>query len=461
MLKKHIDTAKEAMKSQAAEEKPAKKKSDEMDFLPAYLEIMERPPANVARSFVFAIMAFCTIALTWSILGHVDIIASAPGQLQVGGRTKVIQAPENGEVRKILVTNGQRVQANEVLIELNPTTALAEMIRLTQQISHSSLEVARLNALTSEDPEKAFLPPAGADPVRVTAARIYLKSEFEEQQAQQQTFEAQLRENQTQQLSTQKVIKNTNSLLKNVTERYNRFKKLADQGNFPKLQLLEIEKEMLEQQRELEQQKSSLETLKTEAVTLNAQRAQQRAEWLRTLLQRLDEQSRSLIDYKQELVKAEEQSRLQSILAPVNGVVQELAIHTIGGVVTPAQELMKIVPEDAKLVGDIKVLNKDAGFVRPEQLVEVKIDSFPYTKYGTIKGKVLHISRDAVEDEDLGQVFKTRIQLDQDHVVVKGEKVLLTAGMSVTAEIKTGDRRIIDFLLDPIQNYIDTAITVK
>ena len=457
MIGNHLKAVREALRGQAKEEKPAKKKAEELDFLPAYLEIMERPPSNVARLFVFSIMVLCLITLAWSILGRVDIIASSPGQLIVGQRSKTIQAPENGEVTGILVRDGQHVVAGDPLIKLNPVRAEADARRLAQQIAHSSLEVARLTALITDDPAGNFRAPPGADTVRVQAAQAYLISEYNEQRSKIRTFEAQLRENTARQASTNRVIEGTRSLLANVTERFERFRKLAEKGNYPKLQLLEVEQEMLEQKRELEEQQSNLAQLEAEATTLQAQMAQAGAEWRRTLLSRLDEERRTLIDYQQEYVKALETSRLQTIVAPVDGVVQELAMHTIGGVVTPGLELMKVVPRDAELEAEIKVLNKDKGFVRAGQPVEIKVDSFPYTKFGTIKGEVLHVSNDALEDEDLGPVFQSRIRLSQDHIKVDGEAVPLTAGMRVTAEIKTGDRRVIEFVLDPLKEYASEA----
>ena len=461
MIGKHIDAIRQALRLQASEDKPARKKSDELDFLPAYLEIMERPPSNVARLFVFSIMALCVIALSWSILGKVDIIASSPGQLVIGGGSKTIQAPENGEVTAILVRDGQIVKEGDPLIKLNPTKAQAEIIRLRQQIDHSSLEVARLTALVSDDPEGNFTPPADADPARIELVRAYMMGEYREAQAKILTFKAQLSENEARRETTERVVRNTASLLANVTERFERFSKLADKGNYPKLQLLEIEKEMLEQKRELEEQQSSLKQLEGEARTLTAQMEQSHAEWRRTLLTRLDEQRRSLIDYEQELVKALEIGRLQTIVAPTGGRVQELAIHTIGGVVTPGLELMKVVPEEADLEAEIKLLNKDAGHVIAGQPVEVKVDSFPYTKFGTIKGEVLHKAGDSTEDEDLGLVYFSRVRLDQLFINVEGEQVPLTAGMRVTAEIKTGDRRVIDFLLDPLKEYASTALNPR
>lgn len=153
-----------------------------------------------------------------------------------------------------------------------------------------------------------------------------------------------------------------------------------------------------------------------------------------------------------------EKQRQQSLRAPVAGVIQQLAIHTLGGVVTSAQPLMVLVPENHQLELDVMVLNKDVGFVLPGQAVEVKVDSFPYTRFGTLSGEVKHISRDAMEDQQLGLVFPARIRLHSDTLMVEGKPVRLSAGMAVSVEIKTGQRRVIDYLLSPLQEYQSEAM---
>ncbi|WMN99777.1 HlyD family type I secretion periplasmic adaptor subunit [Vibrio parahaemolyticus] len=160
----------------------------------------------------------------------------------------------------------------------------------------------------------------------------------------------------------------------------------------------------------------------------------------------------------QELVKANNAIRQQVLLAPVNGTVQQLQVNTLGGVVQPAEELMVIVPEDALLEVEAKLLNKDVGFVIPGQTVEVKIDTFPYTKYGTVPADVVHVSRDAVKDEQFGMVFPVRIRLQKDNIKVEENLVPLQPGMTVVAEIKTGQRRVIEYLLSPLQQYQSEAM---
>ncbi|MNZ68644.1 Hemolysin secretion protein D, chromosomal [compost metagenome] len=155
----------------------------------------------------------------------------------------------------------------------------------------------------------------------------------------------------------------------------------------------------------------------------------------------------------QELKKAEQRNRLMALTAPVDGTVQQLAIHTQGGVVTEAQPLMVIVPSDAPVEVEAMLENKDIGFVRAGQEVEVKVETFTFTKYGVVHGTVLNISNDAIEDEKLGLVYGARIQLRENHIRVGDQNVALSPGMAVRVEVKTDKRRVIDYFLSPLKQY--------
>ena len=156
---------------------------------------------------------------------------------------------------------------------------------------------------------------------------------------------------------------------------------------------------------------------------------------------------------EQELKKATQRSDLQDLIAPVDGVVARLAIHTVGGVVKPAEAVMTIVPMDEQLEVEAQVLNKDIGFVEVGQPAEVKLETFPFTRYGIIEGSVIDVSSDAVQDEKQGFIYPTRVALTRATMEVNGKTVNLAPGMTATVEIKTGTRRAIEFILAPLLRY--------
>ncbi|AON55122.1 hemolysin secretion-related transmembrane protein [Herbaspirillum seropedicae] len=161
---------------------------------------------------------------------------------------------------------------------------------------------------------------------------------------------------------------------------------------------------------------------------------------------------------QQDQRRADEHSKLLKLVAPVTGTVQQLTVHTIGGVVPAAQPLMQIVPQDSQIEVEAMLENKDVGFVEIGQVAEVKIDAFDYTKYGTLPARVVHISRDAIQDEKKGLLYSARIVLDQSSLIVDGRKVQLSAGMAANVEIKTGNRRVIEYALSPLIRHQKEAL---
>ncbi|RDH42023.1 HlyD family type I secretion periplasmic adaptor subunit [Zooshikella ganghwensis] len=457
-IKQHLKVALSAWRQQRKEPKPEKRKAHEYDFLPAYLEVTERPPTPYGRAFLLGICALVIIALAWSIIGRIDIIASATGKLIVSSRTKVIQPIETAEVIGIHVQDGQFVKKGDVLIELNPTGAAADVKRLTEQLQFAKVDIARWQALRQENPVDSFKPEINAPEHYVQQARHLLQSQVDEREAALETIDSELSQSAAQLSSTQAEIISQSKVLSTKEKRLAAQRKLVERDAFPRLQMLELEEETLSLRSELGVLRNKVKELEAAAVTIKDRRKQTIRQWSREDRQELNEAQKRVAEYTQERIKAIEKNRLQTLKAPVDGVVQQLEIHTIGGVVSPAQQLLVIVPENALLEAEALVLNKDIGFVVAGQPVEIKIDSFPYTKYGTIAGTIKHVSRDAVEHEQLGLVFPARIEMEKDVINVDGEEIKLGAGMSITAEIKTGDRRVIEYLLSPLQEYQSEAL---
>ena len=180
-----------------------------------------------------------------------------------------------------------------------------------------------------------------------------------------------------------------------------------------------------------------------------------------TRRQAMDEmaQARRLADAShQDAQRAEASGALLQITAPVDGTVQQLQIHTVGGVVPAAQPIMQIVPSQGPLEVEAFVENKDVGFIHAEQTVAIKVQAFEYTKYGTLPARVVHISRDAIPDEKKGLLYAVRIALEDDSLLVDGRRAALGPGMAITAEIKTGDRRVIEYVLSPLLRHADEAL---
>jgi hemolysin D len=451
----------------------------ERDFLPAALEIIETPASPAGRAIGYAIVLFFAVAVAWACIGQVDVIATARGKIIPSARTKLIQPLEIGTVRAIHVQEGQAVQAGDLLIELDPTATVAEVDRLSVDLVAAELDAARLRAVLSDarDPLAAFVPPPAADASQVRLQRQFLFNQLAEQRAKLAVLDRQRAQHEGDRAAVAATVAKLTAAIPMLAERASIKRYLADQGTSSKMSALELEQSLTEYEHELLVQKSRLAEAEGALAGIAESRIQTAAEFRRTASGDLATAEQKVGGLTQELVKAVQKTSLQRLTAPVDGTVQQLAVHTIGGVVTPAQQLMVIVPRDSGLEIEAMIENKDIGFVAEGNPAEIKIETFNFTKYGLLHGTVMHLSRDTVAPDraDPGAadgrqqppsqqssqqepVYTARISLERDSMEVDGHPIALGPGMAVTAEIKTGRRRVIEYLLSPVLKYQHESI---
>ena len=446
----------------------------ERAFLPAALEIVETPASPTLRVTSALIVLFLASALVWSYVGKVDIIATAPGKVVVRGRTKVVQPSDTGVVRAIHVADGDRVEPGKVLIELDATMPEADRARYSDMLIQARLDQARLGRLLTPSKSDPF---AGivASPDLVDAARARLEAEEREQAAKLAKLDHQVAQKRAEQARIEAEIAKVDAALPLVRERAAIREEGLKFGYGNRLDLLTQRQQVVEDEHEriaLERQHDEADAALAE---LAAVRKQAEAEFRRNALTDLAKADRDAAEATGELAKARRRTDLETLIAPVAGVVQDLAVHTLGGVVTPAQQLLRIVPADGEVEVAAVVANQDVGFVEIGQEAEIKIDTFPFTRYGLIHGRVDGISRDAVDEPQSEQqrrqgsqsasddpanverahqlVYTARIALEEKGLVIDGRPFELTPGMAVVAEIKTGKRRVLDYLLSPLHRY--------
>jgi hemolysin D len=452
---------------------PGRWRRDELEFLPAALEIIETPASPVGRAIGGSIILFFVLALAWATIGHVELVATAPGEIVQSGRTKVIQPLEIGVVRAIHVHDGQSVRAGEVLVELDPTTNAAERDRLESALMVARLDIARLSATLSDaNPAAQLIAPPGATPAQIELARQLMASQVAEHAAKLAELDRQQAQQDANRAAVAATVDKLMALLPIQQERLEMRKTLYNRQLDSKLTYLTEQQQMIEGERELVVQKKRLTEAEAALLAIGEQRRQAEAEFRRSRLGELAQAEEKADDLAQELVKAEQRTRLQTLTAPVDGVVQQLAIHTVGGVVTPAEPLMAVVPAESPLEIEASVSNQDVGFVHGGQKAAIKIDTFDFTRYGLLHGEVLSVSRDAVNAEspqqttpraasiaptqsrsESGAAYTARISLDRAAIQIDGKMVDLRPGMAATVEINTGTKRVIDYLLSPLLRY--------
>jgi hemolysin D len=450
------------------------RRREELAFLPAALEIVETPPSPVGRAIGSAIIVLFCVALIWAWWGTIDIVASATGKILPSGRVKVIQPFETAVVRSIRVQDGQSVKAGDVLIELDPTANEAERDHQRNDLLAEQLNIARLRAALSDDPLADFAPPAGADPELIGTQRQLLLNQVAEHRAKIASLQRQQAQKEAEYATTAATIHKLETIIPVIQSRVDIRKTLVEKELGSKLTYFEVFQLLVEQQEELGVQSSHLRETEAAIAAIRETRGQAAAEYRHTISDDLAKAEQKANGLAQDLIKAEQRTRLQSLTAPVDGVVQQLAVHTVGGVVTPAQQLLVVVPSDSRLEIEAMVPNSDIGFVHAGQQAEIKVNTFNFTRYGLLHGKVLSVSRDAVirdrpqdrsseratgaateTSEPKGQElnYSARISLERTQMQIDERMVDLSPGMAVTVEIKTGSRTVLSYLLSPLRRY--------
>lgn len=457
-LARHFAVLREAWRNQNDADRN-RRPMEEHEFLPAALEIMETPPSPGLRWLMLILCSLFAITLLWSFIGKVDVVAVATGKTLPVANVKVVQPMEIGVVRTIHVRNGQRVRKGQLLIELDNTMAGAEEAQATRGLLSARISRARNDALLAHLAGRParFVAPPGTPPEVAETQNIVISSAVAEYEAERASL-AQSRAERNAELSGSLAeIEKLKQTLPLIDQQLEARKQLSARGHYPKLKVLEYEQLRVEHLKNIEVQQSAAAKARAAIGNIDAQTARLRQTFAKTASSEMATAEDESSVRGEELRKSERRRSLQQLRSPVDGVVQQLAVHTVGGVVQPAEPLMVIVPSGSEVAVEAQILNKDIGFIREGQPVRVKLEAYNFTDYGLIEGVIETISRDAIQDEKLGLVYATRIRLDRNHIMVGGQNQPIGPGMAVQAEVKTGERRIIKYLLSPISQTVAEA----
>lgn len=485
-LARHAGVLRESWRNQNAADKAFRPKDDH-EFLPAALEIMEKPASPGMRWLLLLTCGLFVLALVWAIFGKIDVVATAAGKTVPGGNIKIVQPIEIGAVRAIHVKNGQFVKKGDLLIELDPTLANADEAQSSQSLQSAQIIEARNDALLAHIKGRSsrFVAPNGTPVDVARTQQAFIDSAIAQYEAQAAGLRQQRAENQALLAGANAEIAKLEEALPYIDRQMSARAELSEKGFYSKLKLLEYEQMRAEHLRNIEVQQANALRAQASIGRLDAELRALRAGFGKTAVTDLAEASDRASLAGEELRKAERRRQFQELRAPVDGVVQQLAVTTVGGVVQPAQPLMVIVPCSAGDAGNAArcnsgisveafVQNKDIGFVKVGQRVAVKLEAFNFTDYGLIEGVVTNISRDAIDQSQQpagsvrddngrpvqpGLVYAARINLacGADDPARHPLCASVQPGMAVQAEIKTGKRRIIQYLLSPISQAISEA----
>ncbi|MFA0810167.1 HlyD family type I secretion periplasmic adaptor subunit [Microbulbifer epialgicus] len=444
-----------------------KRRNAVLDFVPAALEVERSPPNPLGLWVINTICLFFTIAILWAIFGKIDIVAVAEGTVIPDGKVKTIQAKELSVVRRIHVREGSHVQAGDPLITLDATNATADKERLKNELEVSYARLIREKVFNKYLPQlretrgniieqslkelEESLLQAGVQE-QVSFQRTLLRGYFSDYLSEIDLIEQQITSKQQELSMSHALVRKAEKTLPILTERTESLRKLLDKKMVARDRYLELEQQRINAEEELVLERERIGQYSSQILELNLQASALLNNALYKSYSQQEELERNISAQKKELDKAKLRSEQQVIRAPISGAVQELAIHTEDAVLEPAQALMQIVPADSTLQVQAWILNKDIGFVEEGHPVTVKVSTYNFTKYGTVAGVVVNLSRDAVMDEEQGYRYLCDIELHAQELKQHSKRdLLLRAGMHVVAEVKTGKRNIYEYFTKPVR----------
>ncbi|MEQ1783032.1 MAG: HlyD family type I secretion periplasmic adaptor subunit [Hyphomonadaceae bacterium] len=459
--------------------------SVDTDFLPAALEILERPPSPVGRIIIWLIIAAAALALLWAMFAQVDMVAVSEGRIIPRSRLQSVESSETGIIRAIHVTEGQRVTKGQPLLDLDPTFADADAASARIELETADLARARSEALMQRADGKPvrFVAPANVSTAAANAERTAVTARIAGLDARVGGIDQRV-------LGARAAIRAAESQLGKLREtqplleeQQGILRRLSAEGATTRPQVLDMERRLIENRRDMESKEAEIAQTAAEIETLQRERSQAVEDFRAQVASEMAEAEAIVATRTEGVRKARTREGYQTLLAPVSGTVNDIAVTTLGEVANAGEPIVTIVPDGEELIVEALILNRDVGFIRAGQVAVIKLDAYPFTRHGYLEGQVEQVSPDATVDETRGLVFAGRViitknklrdlgrvsgpdqpalansadaaskldlaQATPDRVSVSVLAPVL-AGMSVKVEIITGRRTVLDYMLSPI-----------
>ena len=433
------------------------KNDTETEFLPSILEVTETPPSPVGRAVLWTIVALLVVGGIWVFVGEVDEVAVANGRVIPTGNVKIVQSQNKGAIKELLVREGDYVEEGQTLLVLDTTKTQADVDQLRKQVAYYKMTVDRLQAEMNDQP---FTPPdnknGDLDQKDINAQMALYNSRRAKLMADQEKNSAAIAQEIAAIESAQAQKQKYTALFNVAKEKEERLEMLFQESAVSYFQLLEGRATRVEYQKSAEAMDQEIQKEQAKLAEARDNQATTDSAYRQETMTQLVEAKRQLNTYQEELTKANETNVQSEITAPVSGRVNQLSVHTVGGVVSEGQALMMVVPEDATLEIEAYADNKDIGFIQKGQEAEVKVETFNFQKFGMVKAEVAEISPDVIDDKQDKQKdgkYRLTLSVDRDE-----SGISISPGMNVTAEIKIKKKRIIDFFLDPFRQYKNEAL---
>lgn len=435
--------------------------ADALDFAPGLLAIQESPPAKLPRTVLYCVVALFAILLAWASFGKLDIVAVAEGRLVPQTYVKIVQPAEAGIVQEILVREGQSVEAGQILMRMDAKLTEADARTLRNEYELKRLQLRRIDAELAGLPMRTEASDAPELYAQVASQYAAHRQAYLDAVAQERATLAKTRHDLQ---AAEELARKLRETVPTYRKSAAAFEKLGKEGFLSPLAVEEKQRDRIEKEQDLRAQEATVASLKSTLAASEKKLAQITSNYRADLQNERVETESQFRRLRDELEKVEHKAALLSLRAPQRGVIKDLATHTVGTVVSPGSVLMTLVPHDEPLQAEVYVKNEDVGFVHRDQRVKLKLSAYPFQKYGMIDGTVIHVGPDAADqpgspskaggetsDAATGLRYKALVRLDAQHLETDGNRLRLSPGMQVIAEIHQGQRTVMEYLLSPVQ----------
>lgn len=437
-------------------------KSQEMQLrhLSQSVRLQEAVHPRLVRLSIISICFSVAIFTGWSAVTNINEVARAPGEIVPQGFQQVVQHFDGGIVREILVTEGQMVESGDLLVRLDGAGAQEDLVRAASQQTALLMQKERLQAFV-DGRHPDFSSIKGATPALVAEQMSIFNSMMQARGKEKLVIQDQIAQKRQYIGVLQTKLRTQQENIAIVQDKYDRIKELDARGSVAHIDYLEAKQELNSLKGESDKTRKEIAQAQSELKEYEGRLSSMAAGHNDDAYQQLDIVAASLAQNNEIIAKQQERVNRLAVRAPVRGVIKGLAINTIGGVVQPGQTLMEIVPLDKSLVVEARIPPQYIGNLKPGQSVQVKVSAYDFTRYGSVSGKLDAISATTFTGERGERFYRGRIVLDRDYVGRDKSVNAVTPGMTVMADIVTGQKTILEYLLKPIQRSLQTAFSER
>lgn len=435
----------------------------ENDFITGMESILSSRLSFAAWFIPLSIMSLIIILLLWSWFSEVDIVSPATGEIVTTQKIQLVQPKEVGVVSDILVRSGDVVSQGQTLVLLDDQTIKSDITQIKQEIRQLKIEHLRLAAMqiclqNRSLCESAFAQTTNTHPILEKRAKALYHAQWAQYYAQVEMNKAKMTMAYQERILTEKKITDAQEMLPFYEKREARLRNLQQENLTALSRVEESEEKKIAQQQQLAQSRLELVRISAKERVAQQEAIVYQREYKEKNYAQLFDNSAQLELKEQALLKLNNQLKEKRLISPIDGQVYDVKVATLGGVVQSGEILMKIVPINAPLEVEIKIANKDVGFVNEGDKVKVKLDAYNFTRYGAMSGVIRHISDAAVLDEQLGAVYPATIRIEKSNIKVQGKEATIIPGMTAVVDIYQGKRAMAEYILTPLLRYKDEAL---